>query len=263
MNKLQEKYGYEIYYQAAGFPHQDLPMGCVKLKDGTPFNFHLFGGAREAYCRDILIPRIRELKPDVFITLFDTFMQYGWYENQDFSPAKTLWWIPSDGGGGLPSGCDKIVKKVYYPISMSKFAQKQIKELHNIDVDYIPHGVDENLFKPLSKEEKDKLKIKYGLQGKYVVGLIGRNQGRKMHDRAIKAFAKWCKKHQDAVLLIHYDPYDNAAVFDSFQLINTLGIQNRVIFTGMRYYQTFPYQQLPEIYNLMDVYLSSTSGECF
>ncbi|MDO8622959.1 MAG: glycosyltransferase family 4 protein [archaeon] len=238
-------------------------MGCIKLKDGTPFNFHLFGGGREAYCRDLLVPRIKELKPDVFVTLLDTFMQYGWYENQDFSPAKTIWQIPSDGGGGLPNGCDRVVRKVNYPIAMSKFAQKQIKEIHNIDVDYIQHFVDEELFKPITKEEKEQLKIKYNLVGKYVVGLVGRNQGRKMHDRAIKAFAKWCKPHQEAVLMIHADPYDNAAVFDSFQLINSLGIQNRVLFTGMKYYNTFPYKQLHELYNLMDVYLSSTSGEGF
>ncbi len=84
-----------------------------------------------------------------------------------------------------------------------------------------------------------------------------------MHDRAIKAFSKWCKKHEEAVLFIHADPYDIAAVFDMIKLIVTLGIQNRVRFSGMKYHKGLTYEQMKEIYNVMDVYISSTSGEGF
>ena len=261
-NRLSEL-GYSIHLRAASYVGQELPKGCVKLQDGTPVNFSLYGRGRDDYCKDVIIPRIQQIKPDIFFVLLDTFMLFNWYEHQDFSPAKTIFWAPSDGGGGLPHGCEKVLQKCYYPVMMSKFGQKQMKDIHNLQTDYIPHMVDYELFKPATKEEKEQLKIKYSLQGKYVVGLIGRNQGRKMHDRAIKAFAKWCKPHQEAVLLIHYDPYDSAAVFDTIKLVQFLGIANRVVFTGMKYYQTFPYKQLPEIYNLMDVYMSSTSGEGF
>src|SRR3990167_7049525 len=168
---------------------QDNIPGNIKLKDGTPFNFYLYGGGREAYCRDLIVPRIQNIKPDVTIILLDTFMLYPWLSQMDLSPTKLVGWWPTDGGGGLPNGCEQIVKKCYYPIMISKFGKKQIKEIHNIETDYIPHAVNSELFKPISKKEKEQLKIKYNLVGKYIVGLVGRNQGRKMHDRAIKAFA--------------------------------------------------------------------------
>jgi len=262
LNKLADK-GYEIHYQAHNYMGQDLPKGCVKLADGTPFNFYLYGNGREPYSKDLIIPRLRELKPDYFCVLLDTFMLFPWYLQQDFAPSKTLFWFPSDGGGRMPMNCEQVLQKCHYPIAMAKYGQKQCKDVHGIETGYIPHAVNPDMFKPVPKEDKEKLKEKYGLGGKFVVGLVGRNQGRKMHDRTIKAFAIWCKKHQDAVLFIHADPQDGAAVFDMMALIQQLGIQNRVLFSGMKFFRGLTYEQMNEIYNIMDVYVSSTSGEGF
>ncbi len=254
---------YEVHYQSHNYPGQMLPKGSVKLADGTPFNFNLYGAGKEQYSKDLLVPRIREIKPNYFITLLDTFMVYPWYLQLDFAPAKTIFWYPSDGGGCLPVNCEEILRKVHCAVAMSKFGQKQAKEIHGIDVEYIPHAINPKTFFPLSKQEKETIKTKYGLQGKFVIGLMGRNQGRKMHDRAIKMFAKWCKKHQDVVLFMHLDPDDIAAVFNIRAMVRRLGIQNRVFYSGNKYYQGVTYQQMNEIYNVMDIYISGTSGEGF
>ena len=261
MNRLAEK-GYDIHFLAHNFNGQKLPKGCVKLEDGTPLNFTMYGRALQPYCQDLIVAKIRELKVDYFIILLDTFMVFPWLLQLDLAPAKTFFWFPTDGGG-FPVNCEQVLRKIHHPIAMSKYGQKQIKELHNIDSDYIPHAVDHNLFQPLSVDEKEKLKDKWGLGGKFVVGLVGRNQGRKMHDRALKAFSKWCKKRQDAILFIHADPNDVAAVFSMQQQAIKLGIQNRIRFSGMKFYEGFPYKKMNEVYNLMDIYLSSTSGEGF
>ena len=262
MNGLADL-GYEIHFFAHNFVGQQIPPDHIKLADGVPFKFHFYGNGRAPYCQDVIVPKIQEIKPDYFIVLLDTFMLYPWALQQNFAPAKSIFWFPTDGGGRLPLGCENVLRKFYYPVAMSKFGQKQVADLHGLTVDYIPHGVDSARFHPLTVEEKKELKKKYNLSGKFVVGLVGRNQGRKMHDRAIKAFAKWCKPHEDAILLMHLDPHDNAAVFDMINMINEYGLQNRIRFTGVNFYQGFTYEKMNEIYNLMDIYFSSTSGEGF
>ncbi len=261
LNGLSEL-GHECYYQAHNYIGQTLPPG-VKFSDGTKLNFTLLGTGKEPYSKDLLIPRIRELKPDIFGILLDTFMVYPWYLQLDFAPAKTLFYYPSDGEGGLPMQCENILKKCSVPIAMSKFAQKQVLDNYKMQTHYIPHAIDTKIYYPLSKKKRAELRKKWNLEGKFVVGSVYRNQGRKMADRMFKTFALFAKDHPNAVLFLHSDPFDSASVFDSFELIKRLNIQNRVIFTGMKFFKGFDYKKMNEVYNLMDVFFLSTSGEGF
>jgi len=236
----------------------------VYLQDGTAFKFNLVGQALEPYCKDILQPFIKTVQPDIHFTLLDTFMVYPWYNDIDFSPAKTIFYYPSDGEPFLPGGvCDSVLRKMSVSVAMSKHGQRQVKEYHKMDTEYIPHACDHNLFSPMTDEEKHQLRIKWGLVDKYVVGCVARNQPRKMMDRAIKAFAKFARDKEDVVFLLHMDPQDRAAAFDINKLVLELGIQNKVLYTGVRYFQGFPYEFMREIYNLFDVFLLLTSGEGF
>lgn len=238
--------------------------GGVTTIDGTPSKYFLYGMGKEGYCKDVTVPRIRSIRPHVYGVLLDTFMLFPWYVELDYSPARTLFYYPSDGGGGLPKNCDHVLRKCNVPVSMSKFAQKQVKDCHNIDAKYIPHAVDHKIYYPLSKEERQALRKSKGLENKYVVGVVARNQPRKMLDRTIKAvvaFAKFAKENGEARLLLHCDPDDQATMFDLRSLALRLGIENRVVWTGMKYYQGFDYKTMNEIYNCMDVFLLTTSGE--
>jgi len=261
LNGLSEL-GHECYYQGHNYVGQNLVPG-TEFEDGRKLNFTLMGTGKAPYSQDLLMPRIRELKPDIFCVLLDTFMLYPWVLQQDFAPAKTIFYFPSDGGGGLPLHCDNVLKKFHVPVAMAKFGQQQSKDVHGIKTEYIPHAVDIKNYYPLSEEERNKARMKWGLQDKFVVGSVFRNQGRKMADRMIKAFAIFAKTHPDAVLFMHCDPFDGAATFDINQLINRYGIQNRCIFTGMQFFNGFSYKQMNEVYNVMDVFFLSTSGEGF
>ena len=262
MNGLSDL-GHDCYFQAHNYIGQPLPAG-TKLEDGKELKFKIFGTGKQPYAKDVIVPRIRELKPDIFIVLLDTFMlyQHGFLQ-LDFAPAKTIFYFPSDGGGALPLRCESILKKFNVPVAMAKFGQQQCKEVHNLDTEYIPHAVDIENYFPLPKEEKEKLKIKYGLQGKFVIGSVYRNQSRKMADRMFKAFAIFAKDNPDAVLFCHSDPYDQAATFDTMELLKRLGIENRVRFSGMNFFKGFDYKTMNEVYNVMDVFTLSTSGEGF
>lgn len=141
-----------------------------------------------------------------------------------------MFYFPSDGGGGLPIGCDLILRKVDLPVAMSKYAQKQVRELYGIESEYIPHAIEPSNYYPLSEEERNNLKKKYGLYGKFVVGVVARNQGRKMLDRTIRAFKIVANKIPNAVLFMHCDKEDPAAYFNMDILINQLNLNNRVVF---------------------------------
>ena len=261
MNHLSKK-GHDCYFQAHNYIGQTIPPGLT-FEDGRKLNFTVMGTGREPYSKDILTPRIRELKPDIFGVLLDTFMLFPWTLQQDYAPAKTIFYFPSDGGGGLPQGCEQVLKKYNVPVAMSKFAQQQALEVHGIKTEYIPHAIDEKNYFPLDEGRRTAIRAKWGLQDKFVVGSVFRNQGRKMADRMIKAFAKFAKTHPDAVLFMHCDPNDIAAVFNINLLIQRHKIQNRCIFSGMNYFKGFDYNKMNEVYNVMDIFFLSTSGEGF
>ena len=261
-NKLAAA-GHSVFYLGHNYMGQTIPPG-LQLKDTPKFNFTLLGGSVKPYSLDLIPDLIKKYNIDLFGILLDTFMlyQHG-FMNVDTSPAKTLFYFPSDGGGGMPLGCEAILKKVNCPVAMAKFGQRQVKKIYDIDTKYIPHAIDVDNYYPVSEEEREKIKEKFGLKGKFVVGCVQRNQGRKMPDRLIKAFKIFSEDKPDAMLFLHTDPYDVAAPFDLIQLINRYKLNNRVVFSGMKFFDGFDYNKMYEVYNAMDVFAMGTSGEGF
>lgn len=260
-NKMTEL-GWEVNFMGHNYIGQKLSPP-ITFEDGEQLNFKLQGMANEQYCKDIIVPKIREFQPDIFLVLLDTFMVHPWFNEMDFAPAKTIFYFPSDGGGGMPLGCENILKKVTVPVAMAKFGQKQVLDNYGIKTEYIPHAANHTLYSPMTKEEKEVVKARYGLQGKFVVGVVARNQGRKMLDRTIKAFKIFSKDKPNAILLMHTDPLDRAAACDLGNLIQREGIPHKVIFTGMTMLNPFNYEQMREVYNVMDIFFLTTSGEGF
>lgn len=260
-NNLSER-GHNVYYFGHAYNGQVLRPGST-LEDGRKLNFTIVGQGREAYFKDVLDKYVKDYKIDVLIILLDTFMLFDWILKLDLSPAKTIFWFPSDGGQGMPLGCENILKKIDHPIAMAKFGRDQVKICHNIDVDYIPHTIDAKQFFPLPENERQELRRKWGLDGKFVIGVVARNQGRKMLDRTIEIMALYAKENPDAILLMHLDPEDVAQPFPILSLIQRYNLMNRVLFTGTKWYKGYTDAEMNNVYNLMDVFLLSTSGEGF
>ena len=254
--------GHDVTYFAHAYGGQML-VPPIRFQDGKELKFKVVGGGREAYFKDLLQIYVKQHKIDILLIYLDTFMLYDWFLRMDLSPAKVIFYYLSDGGGGLPLNCENILKKVDYPLAAAKFAQKQVKDLYNLDSDYIPNTINAKDFYPISKEEKEKLKAKRGLSGKFVVGTVARNQGRKMMDRTFKAFRLYADRDPNAVLFLHTDPNDVAQVFNMHNLIKRYNLQNRVLFSGMSWYKGFNYKDMKDVYNVMDVFLLTTSGEGF
>lgn len=246
---------YEVHFLGHNYLGQTLKPGTT-LEDGEQLNFWLHGTGRMPYAQDMILPLIRELKPEFFIVYLDTFMLYPWSLFMDFSPARTIFWYLSDGEGGLPLGCEHILKKFNHPVAVTRFAQNQAKQLYNIDSERIPNGVHTTTYYPLP--DKKAVKQKMGIRtDKFVVGTVARNQPRKMMDRTIKAFAEFAKNKNDVLLYAHTDPEDQAQVSNLIELIKRYNIGHKVVFSGMKYYKGFTLKQMNDVYNAMDVFMLS------
>jgi glycosyltransferase involved in cell wall biosynthesis len=266
---------FEVHYLANGYTGQTTPPRGVTFQDGLQLDFWIHGNGREQYFKDLIMPLIQKHKPVYFVVLLDTFMLFPWIIDYDFRPAKSLFYFPSDGENKLPADCEHLLRRFDLRVAMAKFGQKQAKDKYNIDSFYIPHAVDTNIFRPLSDMEKQQLradhvvvtvngsKVKGFLANKFVVGVVARNQSRKMLDRGIKAFAEFCKDKPDAVFYMHTDPDDPAAPFNMRRLITELHLENRVVFSEMRFSENYEYKDMQKVYNCMDVFFLSTSGEGF
>jgi len=266
VNYLTDK-GHEVHWLANG--HMGKTIEYARLDDGTEVKAKVYGRIQHQYFGDMLSSHLKKTNSDIFLVVLDTFMLHGdpknprngWFLNIDTAPAKTIFWYPSDGGGGMPIGCDLILKKMDLAVAYSKFAQQQVKDYYGLETPYIPLGTEKKRFFKMSDIERHKLKQKYGLQGKFIVGSVFRNQPRKFPDRLIKTFKEVAKKIPNAVLFLHTDPNDPAAPFSMSSLIRRLGLENRVVFSGMNAMNSFDWTQMNEVYNLMDVFFLATSGE--
>ncbi len=73
-----------------------------------------------------------------------------------------------------------------------------------LDCYYVPHGVDTNVYKPVDMQEA---RERAGLpKDAFIVGMVAANKGnpsRKAFHQQIAAFAKFHRRHTDAVLYIH------------------------------------------------------------
>jgi glycosyltransferase involved in cell wall biosynthesis len=254
--------GHEIHFLANA--HNGTTLSRVELPDGTIFDYKIYGEMVHSYFMNTIEEHLKRTKTDIFIILLDTFMLYPHLLSKDLSPAKVFFWFPSDGGAGMPKGCEQILKKVDIPVAMAKFGQKQVKDYYGLEVKHIPHGTESNKFYRLSDVDRQKLRKAWGLDDKFVVGVVARNQPRKMLDRTLKTMYYLKDKIPNAVLFLHLDPNDPAGqMFNMGSLIQRYGLENRVLFSGMKAHEGFDWAKMNEVYNLMDCFFLSTSGEGF
>lgn len=258
-----KKAGHDISYFANGYYGSDIQT--LELDGGEKFDYKIYGHQpTNAYFSQTMSVLLRKLKIDRFIILLDTFMLYPWFLNIDTAPAKTFFWFPSDGGGGLPKDCIKILQKINEPVAMAEFGQKQVADYYGLNVKHIPHGVDSKSFYPIPEIDRKELRKKWGLSDKFVIGVVARNQPRKNLDRTMKSMSIISKQIPNAVLFLHLDPNDIAnQMFSIPELAKKYGIENRVHYSGMSSHAGFPQSQMNDLYNLMDCFLLTTSGEGF
>ncbi|MBQ2960354.1 MAG: glycosyltransferase family 1 protein [Oscillospiraceae bacterium] len=107
----------------------------------------------------------------------------------------------------------------------------------------MPNGVDLERFS-YSDEARKRLRKELGIEGKFVVGHVGRYLPDKNHAFLLEAFAKLHEKQPNSVLLL---VGEGGAQLEAAQKAVKLGIAEHVIMTGNR-------SDVPELLSAMDIF---------
>ena len=153
------------------------------------------------------VEHMNYFKPDFFVTLEDTFTldKYQFWKI-NFEGIKYVNYCPLDGPW-IPTGGERVLRKADHIISMAKFTQDCLKN-EGFESEMIWHGVDTNLFKPVTEEQQIKLKEKYGYKkDDFIIFNYARNSMRKRNNRMLEACADVCKNNPNIKCLFHIQAY--------------------------------------------------------
>lgn len=217
--------------------------------------------AYHPYGQDVLEAHAVTAKANVVISLMDAWV----CTPKDFPNTRWIPWFPIDSEPITNINAEKV-KQAYKRLVFSKHACKMMDNA-GMDYDYIPHGVDTNVFKPMDRAEARKLMNLP--EGAFLVGMVAANKGfppRKAFAENIAGFKMLKEKHPDAVLYIHSsdgrrgEGFDFKAYFDLIGL--TIG-KDVIMAEQYNYSLSYPDGAMNALYNAFDVHLLCSKGEGF
>jgi glycosyltransferase involved in cell wall biosynthesis len=235
----------------------------------------VYPGGAEPLGKAALYPFLLRHRPEVVVTLADiwwlSYMNDPHIRRQlDMTGTPWALYFPVDGdcGGMLPPSWIELLRTVDIPIAMARYGQSAVQRA-GLACEYIPHGVDTELFAP--PPDRESAKARLGLQGKFVILSDSRNQPRKLLPRLLEIFALVAAECPRAFLHLHTDPDDeftrtSGYSYDLRADIRALGLEGRVGLTpglSVRKGGGIPLEALARYYQAADVHLLASSGEGF
>jgi glycosyltransferase involved in cell wall biosynthesis len=130
-------------------------------------------------------------------------------------------------------------------------------------VDYVPHGIDFDMYKPENVSDEFRNDILKGKDYEFVLYWSNRNIRRKQPADVIVAFKKFCdkigkEKADKCVLLMHTQPVDENGT-DLPAVIEAVAPDVNIIFSDARR----PVEELNLLYNIADVTINIANNEGF
>jgi glycosyltransferase involved in cell wall biosynthesis len=280
-------------------PYRVIPtQGCGKQNMTIQEKQEALG---DQFAQQTFVHWAPRLKPDLVIVIGDEWMVRDVVSNSVGMPWKTVAYVPVDGvpinSGWLPTFAKADQLVLFCP-----FAEETVRATERgarpdqppMPIHLIPHGVDTEVFYPLSAAVRSAARemAMPGGDGKFIVGTVSRNNKRKMLPRLLKAFAQFvrdwtaCREcgvvtmgvhaqcqlcggtvlatgpgKVDPILYLHMQPNDPAG-HDIFELVKRFGLQQYVSFpAGLEIGHGIPDSELNKVYNAMDLFTLPTGGE--
>lgn len=234
---------------------------------------------RDRFGQSCISSVVEMAKPDVVITSYDVWMiaYLGLPEKdpivaadprrlaalgRDTRSFNHIAYFPMDGlvdGRHLPRDFDETISAFDIPVTYSRFAQAAVLRDTGIDIPFIPICHDGNIYKPGNRKLARK---NLGLpEDKFIIGMVGTNQYRKLWGEFIKAAAVMARRHED-VLVLPWTTWNMqiAGGADIQDFIYREGIINQVINPDKRV-GAMTDLGMAELYRAMDVCVLTTVGE--
>ena len=183
------------------------------------------------------------------------------YKHIDFGDCKTIIHVPTDGLP-LDSYLSAVKDDFDLIVPMSKFGKLTLESADIDCAESIPLSFNSKYYKPLSEPKFRTVREELELEDKFVVNFVGRQQERKNLMSMIVAYSKFAVDKSDVVLLLTIT-IDNHADFELLQLIQMLGIGDKVKIIQMNHGNMLSDEELASIYSVSDVYLSTSCSEGF
>jgi glycosyltransferase involved in cell wall biosynthesis len=244
-----------------------------------PFDWNgcrVFATGSDPMGSDALYAYLVRHRPDAVIALADVwwlpyFTSPHVRRQMELIDSPWLLYFPIDGDTKdeqLPSSWIDMLREVDVPIAMSRYGQR-IASRCGVKCEYIPHGVDLDVFCPPA--DRDEAKARVGASGRFLVLSDSRNQPRKLLPRLLDSFARFADGRPDALLHLHTDPDDEFArsgyySYDVCADVRHLGLESQVRFSqgfSMKPGAGLPLRELAAYYQAADLHLLASSGEGF
>jgi len=148
------------------------------------------------------------------------------------------------------------LKRAHHLIAISESTKKDIRKVINVDkrITTIVLGADDDIFFPANKDMINMVKLKYGINGKYILSVCTIEPRKNIHT-LLKAFSLLHKNTDYKLVLTGKIGWINKSLFEN---IEQYGIKNKVIFTGY-----VPQEDLAPLYSGADLFVYPSIYEGF
>lgn len=228
-----------------------------------PNGVKVLPGSLSEYGNDILVGHVNHFKPDVTVALIDVWV----LENTVLEQAGIVSWCPIDHMP-LPPLVEQKLRHARHAWSMSQFGQRLMRA-NGIDNDYVPHGVDVDVFTPLEDRQAARALLSNVDDDTFIVACVAANKGipsRKNLDQVLQAWKRFVSTHPNSVLYLHTLKEPAYQGLDLEQYARVIGIPQRNLQFSDTYGQVMGFYTdaiMNKMYNAADVMLLPSAGGGF
>jgi len=217
--------------------------------------------AKSRFAKDDIGPMVDQLEPDYVFTIADPFMCTFFPTLPQRNKFKWIGYTPIDGHP-IPVEWGHVIRDMDVAIAYCDWGKEQIqKVLPHKKIHVVEHGTDPAMER-YTTIKKAITKEKYGLDNKFVVSCVARNQHRKNIPYLLTVFNLWSQDKEDAILYLHMASKDIGG--NLAPMLKTLGIQDRVFFPSSESYNAVngvSTEDMVDIFNFTDLFTCPTRGE--
>jgi glycosyltransferase involved in cell wall biosynthesis len=148
----------------------------------------------------------------------------------------------------------------YIGISPAFFKSFQDSGISKIKFEFIPNGVNLNIFKPISKEEKIKIKEKYGYkENNKIILFIGHFSQEKNPILAYQSWFEYFKNHNNANLIFIGAATNHFEVDESIVKFINDDLKNRYLYNEVKFINKT--DNIEEYMQIADIFLMTSERE--